>query len=267
MTQQHEHLGMNKTGVQMSPFDTSTMLDEDDAPSRGTPGDESALAQMREAYIAEADGIGSIPMPGSIKTMVSMGIDVARGDKPQVLLDKLAERLAFERTGTRLYDALLVKLAAREEGVQQGQQPAITHEQVAAIRSDEARHVLLVRDAIDAMGGDPTAQTPSADLAGVESLGLVQVLSDPRTSLAQSLHALLTAELADHAGWETLIALAAGHGQADMVTNFTRALQQETGHLALVQSWYREALGLSAVTRPPPDAASDLDAPPPGSTS
>jgi hypothetical protein len=267
MAQQHEHVGMNKTGVQMSPFDTSAMLDEDDAPSRGTPGDESALVQMREAYIAESDGIGSIPMPGLIKAMVSMGIDMARGDKPQVLLDKLAERLAFERTGTRLYDALLTKLAAVQHDVHDGQQPAITHEQVAAIRSDEARHVLLVRDAIDAMGGDPTSQTPSADLAGVESLGLVQVLSDPRTSLAQSLHAILTAELADHAGWETLIALAAGHGQADMVTNFTRALQQETRHLAQVQSWYQQALGLGAAPRPAPDTTSELDAPPPGSTS
>lgn len=30
-----------------------------------------------------------------------------KGDSPTILLDKLGERLAFKRTGTRLYDALI----------------------------------------------------------------------------------------------------------------------------------------------------------------
>ncbi|WP_322401902.1 hypothetical protein [Massilia luteola] len=65
----------------------------------------------------------------------------------------------------------------------------------------------------------------------------MQVLGDPRTSLAQSLHALLTAELADRAGRETLIALA----------GFTLALEDEHRQLALVQGWYHEAIGLTPV--------------------
>jgi uncharacterized ferritin-like protein (DUF455 family) len=118
-------------------------------------------------------------------------------------------------------------------------------EDLAAIRADEARHFLLLKDAIETLGGDPTSQTPSADIVGVESMGLVQVLNDPRTSLAQSLHAIVTAELSDKAGWETLIALADEHELADMVNDFTLALNEEREHLALVQTWYEEALGLT----------------------
>jgi hypothetical protein len=79
----------------------------------------------------------------------------------------------------------------------------------------------------------------------VESSGLVQVLNDPRTTIAQSLHAIVTAELSDKAGWETLIALVDEHGLADMVTSFTVALNDEREHLALVQTWYEEAIGLT----------------------
>lgn len=241
MAQQHEHVGMNKTGIRMSPLETRHMLDDDNIPARGTPGDESALVRAREAYILDAGGIGSIPPPATMTGMASMALDMLKGDRPQILLDKMAERLAFERTGTRLYDALLTKLDAL-----QGGQGTITRDQVAAIRNDEARHVLLMKDAIESLGGDPTAQTPSADVVGVEAMGIVQVLSDPRTNVSQSLHAILTIELCDNAGWDTLIALAAEDGHGDLADRFGDARAQERKHLSMVQTWYEEAVGLSA---------------------
>ena len=239
MAQQAEHVGMNRTGVQMSPIDTKAML-EDDGSVRGAPGDESALVDARSPYIADSDGLGSIPLPGTVTGAVTMGVHMLKGDSPQILLDKLGERLAFERTGTRLYDALITKCEVMLDG-----HISMSLEDLAAIRADEARHFLLVSDAIESIGGDPTAQTPSADLVGIESMGLVQVLNDPRTSLAQSLHAIVTAELSDKAGWETLIALADEHDLTDMVNDFTIALNEEREHLALVQTWYEEAIGLT----------------------
>jgi uncharacterized ferritin-like protein (DUF455 family) len=239
MAQQTEHVGMNRTGVQMSPIDTKAMLSVDES-ERGEAGDESALVDVRSAYIADADGVGSIPLPGTVTGAVSMGIHMLKGDSPQILLDKLGERLAFERTGARLYDALITKCEVMLDG-----QVSMSIDDLAAIRADEARHFLLLKDAIDSLGGDPTSQTPSADLVGVESMGLVQVLNDPRTSLAQSLHAIVTAELCDKAGWETLIALADEHELTEMVNDFTLALNEEREHLALVQTWYEEAIGLT----------------------
>jgi len=274
MAQQTEHMGMNRTGVQVSPLDTGAMLDSDDAPVRGAPGDARALLRAREAYIADAGGIGSIAVPGTLAGAVGMGLRMLQGDRPHVLLDKLGERLAFERTSTRLYDALLAKCGVMPDG------PAgMTRTRLEDIRRDEARHFLLLKEAIEALGGDPTSQTPSADVAGVESLGLLQVLHDPRTSLAQSLHALLAAELADGAGWETLVALASDAGQDDLVASFTHALDDERQHLALIHGWYRAAIGLMPVPGMlppggsaglPPDASTaptstpDVTTPPPG---
>jgi hypothetical protein len=72
-------------------------------------------------------------------------------------------------------------------------------------------------------------------------MGLMQVVTDPRTTLAQSLHAMLIAEMTDNSGWETLIALASVNGQSAMVGNFTVALDEERRHLQMVRSWLDEA--------------------------
>jgi rubrerythrin len=240
MALQTETIGMNRTGIQMSPIDSKAMQDVDAAMTGSDGGDESALADMRTDYIANADTLGSIPLPGTISGAISMGMQMLKGDSPHILLDKLGERLAFERTGTRLYDALITKCEVMLDG-----DISMTIDDLEQIRADEARHFMLISDAITSLGGDPTAQTPSADLAGVESMGLVQVLNDPRTSIAQSLHAIVTAELSDKAGWETLVALADEHELLDMVDDFTNALNQEREHLALVQTWYEEAIGLT----------------------
>jgi len=240
MAEKTEHMGMNKTGVQMSPRNTKRMLEDDPRILvRCQPGDETEMAELRQSYIREAKGYGSIPVPGTLKGMAATALDMLKGERPQILIDKLAERLAMERTATRLYDALLTKLAVVGVGTS-----AINTEDVASIRGDEARHALLIAEAIASIGGDPTAMTPSADNVGVEAMGLVQVLNDPRSSLAQSLHALLTAELSDGVGWETLIALAHEMGHGDMVDAFSDALLQERKHQVMIQSWYQEALGL-----------------------
>ncbi len=240
MTLHSQHVGMNRTGIQMSPIDSKAMQDVDPQLTAGQDGNDSALADMRSDYIANADSLGSIPLPATLTGAVSMTLHALRGDSPQILLDKLGERLAFERTGTRLYDALITKCEVMLDG-----DISMTIDDLEQIRADEARHFMLISDAIESLGGDPTSQTPSADLAGVESMGLVQVLNDPRTSIAQSLHAIVTAELSDKAGWETLVALADEHDLTDMVDDFTNALNQEREHLALVQTWYEEAIGLT----------------------
>ena len=74
----------------------------------------------------------------------------------------------------------------------------------------------MVEAAIRSIGADPTVQTPSADVDGVASMGLIQVLTDPRTSVAQCLEAILIAELADNDGWQMLILFAEKMGMDDM---------------------------------------------------
>jgi bacterioferritin (cytochrome b1) len=235
-------MGMNKTGVQMSPFDSSTMQSPPSSVVPSTPGDISALAEMRSLYASEADAIGSVPVPGTVTGVVSTSLSVLTGNSPQMLLDKLGERLAFERGGVRMYDALIAKCESIRDGLH-----GLSIDELRKIRNDEARHFSVVVDAIESMGGDPTSQTPSADLVGVEAMGLMQTITDPRTTVGQSLNAILSIELIDNAGWEVLIALAQSQNQNAMVSEFSMALDQERVHLQQVKAWYEEAILGSAL--------------------
>jgi rubrerythrin len=215
-TQQREAgPGPNKTGIATSPKQIEKMLAGMDTKlaEPSSEGDEREMARMRASYIENAEPVGSVPPPA-----------------PQLLLDKLGERLAVERTATRLYDALIAKFRTQPE-------KAIRDEELVRIRNEEAKHFALLSDCIQKLGGDPTAQTPCADVAGVEALGLVQVITDPKTTIAQSLHAILVAELTDNAAWEDLIELAEKMGQSDLVPEFEQALGHEAEHLTLVRGW------------------------------
>jgi rubrerythrin len=197
------------------------------------------LSFVRQQYIQEADPIGSVPLPATIKGVALTGTKLLTGQHPQLLLDKLAERLAFERGGTRIYDALITKFNATESASENGGD-VVTLDKLMTIRDEEASHFNLLSETIVKLGGDPTSQTPSADLVGIETMGLVQAVTDPRTSFADSLHAVLIAEMTDVAGWELLISLVESLGETDMVSRFSTALEEENEHLANVKYWHQQ---------------------------
>lgn len=228
--------GMNKTGIDMSPIDIQELLSGVEASIPSSEGDEQTLASYRRSYIVEADPIGSVPAPGSLKGAAKTGMQKLMGKKPEVLLDKLGARLAFERAGTRLYDALLSKCLVRSD-----EATGLSLDRLREFRNEEAQHFMLVMEAIKDLGADPTAVTPEADVDGVASIGLMQVMSDPRTSIAQSLHAVLIAELADHDGWQLLIKLTEELGQDDMARKFRSALAEEERHLATIREFVEQS--------------------------
>ncbi len=226
-------MGMNRTGMQMSPKDSQRLMENANAAT--AIADLHGIESMRGEYIADADPLGSVPLPGSAKGMLQTGVRKLTGKHPELLMDKLSERAAFERGGTRLYEALINKLNSTTAGVD-----GVSAEQLLEIRDDEAEHFRLVSETIRDLGGDPTAQTPGADLVGVEAHGLVQVVSDPRTSFTESLHAVLVAELTDVDAWALLIKLAEASGEDDMAERFRGAMAEEDEHLAKVRRWYQQ---------------------------
>ncbi|MEW6097857.1 MAG: ferritin-like domain-containing protein [Pseudomonadota bacterium] len=234
------HMGMNRTGAKMSPVDVSRMAEAALAAPETLPEGKS-FAAIRGEAITEADRVGSVPLPGTVKGVLTTGMAKLKGEKPEVLIDKLGERLAFERTGVRLYEALITKCQLAADGAFV---PPL--EALREIREDEARHFLLLQTTLENLGADPTAQTPCADVSAVASMGLVQTLTDPRTTVAQCLNAILMAELADHASWELLISLAEQTGHDEMAETFRAALTQEEAHLGQVKTWLREAVAREA---------------------
>lgn len=186
-------------------------------------GDGAAVSRVRTEYSRVAEPVGHIPRPEDGKAM-----DEATAE----LVDKLGERLAFERTGTRLYDGLLSKHDAF--GSFDG---GPTRADLEQIRRQEHDHFLMLHDVIERLGGDPAAVTPSADVVATASRGIGDVITDPRTSLLQGLEVILIAELADNDSWELLMELAKKAGQDQLVEGFQAALDTERDHLVRVRSW------------------------------
>jgi rubrerythrin len=235
---------MNRTGIMVNPeLSAALILGAEAATRSGTEG--GAEVADRASYLTETSPIGSLPrLPAG---------DGETSGAISVLLDKLGERLAFERQGTRLYQAFLQKVEAVGDGASVGP----SREELRHICDEELQHFRVLQKTITKLGGDATVQTPSADVVGVLSHGMVQVVSDPRTTVAQCLQAVLTAELADNDGWQMLSALAEEVGNSDLVDQCEKAFEEEQKHLDDVRAWLNEMTANEAANAPEAEIAKE----------
>ena len=210
----------NKTGIARAP-ELARDMAQASAQTEPSSTDRDAFVATHAAYVKIATPVATMPPPRG-----------EAGSVPPLLIDKLAERLAFERSGVRLYDALLLK-----RGAGQAFDGGPTEADLQHIRDEEHEHFQTLRDAIESVGGDPTAVTQSANLVGIESAGICSVVTDPRADLAAGLHAMLIAELTDDAGWEQLVEVCRSAGYPDLADRFERCRAQEAEHLASVRRW------------------------------
>jgi rubrerythrin len=202
-----------------------------------SPGDSQAIADVRVVYAKAGEGLNETPPPSS-------------------LMDKLGERLAFEHAGGRLYEALLSK--HRAYGSFDG---GPSGEDILHILTEEYEHADLLARAIEQLGGDPTALTPSANLAATISLGLPQVLTDPRANLLQSLEAIVVAELADNECWSGLAQLARQDGHEELAQTCREAIAHERDHLRKVRTWIAAGHGRPYSESDGPEFTVDADSP------
>jgi rubrerythrin len=231
-------IGTNRTGISAAPERSQAMLagiEEFPPTSQGSAED---IAQVRIAYARLAEPLGSVPLPPTFKGKIETAVQAIKGENPTLFMDKLGERLAFERSGTRLYEALLSKYDAFGSFTGGPSRGDLEH-----VRQEEYRHFTLLQSAIEQLGGDPTAVTPSANIQTTASHGIKEVIVDPRTTLLQSLEAALIVELADNACWEALIELAQEAGEDALVQQFQEALKNEQDHLEKVQAWVAAGQG------------------------
>lgn len=223
---------VNRTGLALSPKHSKDLLEGATKTKPSMAGDEQGIATVRAAYARDSGPIGSIPPPASVKGAAKTAMKALTGEHASVLLDKMGARLAFERVGTRLYEALIGKV---ETLGSDGAGPRI--DRLTQILREEQQHFDMLKDAMIRMGGDPTAMTPSADIEAVLSEGVPKVIVDARTDVHQCLHAILLAELADNDGWMMLVELARSLGQDELADEFMKALQEEEQHLRDVRGW------------------------------
>lgn len=241
----HTQIGTNRTGMGTSPMDGATLVNATKKTMPTAAGDENAIAANRIRVARESEPLGTMPPPATMKGAAKTIFQAVKGMNANAYIDKLAERLAFERMGTRLYDAIISKFDAT------GSWPGgPSRKDLAEHRREELAHFEMVREAILQLGADPTAMTPSADLKAVASAGILQVITDPRTDLFQCLDAMLTAELTDNDAWEMLIQLSLDMKQDRLAKDFEEALVAERRHLEHVRAWVSARMGELLSGRP-----------------
>jgi hypothetical protein len=152
-------IGMNRTGIAMSPLDVKEMIAGTEELMLEEPTPVVPVSTIRNTYLAEAEPVGA----------VESGKALLKGDHPQILIDQLGGRLAFERGGVRLYQAMLAKCQAQPQALSQE-----VLSNLQEFHDEELEHFHMLADALRTLGADPTAMTPCADLVGVKSMGLVQ---------------------------------------------------------------------------------------------
>ena len=230
-------LGMNRTGIQMSPFDGPAQAEyASSRPAHPSEMDMQA-AGLRASYIQESERIGSVPVPTTTKGVATAAKGKLTGNDPEVLFDKLGQRLAFERSGVRLYQAMIGKVGTVQPANADALLADLNH-----ICNEEYEHFQMLTQVVDKLGGDPTAQTPCADVSAVSNLGILQVITNPRTTIAQSLESLLTVEMTDNASWELLIQLASRTGHQELDAPFQSALASEKEHVSKITSWLQTSV-------------------------
>lgn len=225
-------LGANRTGLKASPQDSRALLECLELQPEPTIDNTN----FHRLYREEADSVGSMPPPTNLRGAAGAVGAALKGRRVHIFLDKLGERAAFERAGTRLYDAALTRLSDAELP------ESMSLIGLQEIRDEEHAHFRLLSGAIEDLGGDPTCQTPCADFAAVQGMGLIQAINDPRATLPQVLETLLAAELIDAASWEILIELANGMKQTELAQRMDAALIAERRHVERVRTWLSLAM-------------------------
>ena len=209
-------IGGNRTGM-ASANDGEGMRDIPNITAATSRGSEQDIARVRVRYARAGLPHGTMP---DVEPELAM------------LVDLLGARLAFERSGVRLYDALISKLDAYGSFDRGPTRRDLEH-----IRNEEHRHMLMLDQLLRDLGADPTAFTPCANREIVSSKGIADVLLDPRTSLLDGLESIVVAELTDHEQWVGLVDAARDLGRENLVRMFLANQATEEEHLAKVRRW------------------------------
>lgn len=238
MTQVNK-MGPNRTGMDTSPIDGKAMVEGAQTLTKTTPLPRKRMADFRRSATDEGGSIGSVPVPGTFKGALSAGKKKIQGHNPELLINKLGQRLAFERAGTRLYDALIMKCnAAMDSATAQ----IVSIDKLRHFRDEEHEHMLLVGAVISDLGADPTAMTPDANVSALASLGLPKVIGEPRTSVLQCLEAIQVAELTDNAAWADLRELCLTMGLDEIADKFKKPISQEQVHEEVLADWIKQLI-------------------------
>src|SRR5690606_36360283 len=97
-------MGSNKTGIDMSTILSKKKIEGRKNLQLDGEDGYTNIALLEQFYLDNDDALGSVPVPGTVKGMVKSAGNMLTGHHPEVFLNKFGERLAFERSGVRIYE-------------------------------------------------------------------------------------------------------------------------------------------------------------------
>src|SRR5690554_7258267 len=100
-------MGRNRTGIDMSPIDSKAMIEG--AMNSPVTQTSQTIRSIERDYIQQSDAVGSVPIPGTIKGALKATMQKVTGNNPEMSINKLGERLAYERTGVRISECFINK--------------------------------------------------------------------------------------------------------------------------------------------------------------
>lgn len=223
--------GLKHTAEQLTAGELEQVAHDEPFRDTGLPPSGSAVRFLRVHLMRIAGHLGELHLP-DFKEVVGAALHPVEGPTPLVFVAQLRERLAFERTSSRLYAGLLVKTHAL------GSYPGgPTPERLVELHNQELDHLNLIRECIYRLGVDAPPLTAHGDGADPRPHGLLRAVDDPCASLQDALRAVLISEILNNAGWAMLVDLSQELGPPDLVDAFREVLREETLHLEEVTSW------------------------------
>lgn len=142
----------------------------------------------------------------------------------EMLLEKLGEKLGYERAFLRLYESFVHKkslYAKRYLHAKSYEQKIF--ENFAAMK---AAHCEILQTALIGLGGNPDHIVPSEDLAAIARLGIVTVFIHPHAKLKNLFHAVRIVELTGKSTTLFLIRLAYAAGAEDLANHMEILLEE-----------------------------------------
>ncbi len=164
----------------------------------------------------------------------------ARGPEHLLLVDKLMERCAFERTTACLYEAIDLRVA--EHGSFPG---GPTRAMLSGFAKTKLRHVDVVAAALYAFGAGPPPDAP-AFVSHAALRAVLALVEDPGTALPAALDAIAIVELADERAWGVLVELCRRAGNPGLGGLLDGAQKDACDHLHAVRTWIAAASAVSA---------------------
>ena len=109
-------LGMNRTGIDMSPIDIKEMLAFTNVTPPSPKGTKCQWPRCGGNILLKPRNWAPFLRQATLKGVASTAMQKLTGKNPEACIDRLGCWLAFERTGVRLYDALIAKCSSAPGG-------------------------------------------------------------------------------------------------------------------------------------------------------